>query len=408
MSEYLVLRLNDDQPNPASWVVADSSGRASLSESGSLAEAAQRAQQRPVIVLVPGHDVLLTKINLPVRGTARMQQAIPYALEDEIAENVNKMHFALGKRDSSGQLTVAYVRDKLLQDWLDKLDSVGLAVSHVVPDTVGIPAFDGVAIIIDGAQSLIRNAAGDVVVSETESLVAYVAAMGIDQQSEVPAELYVSEADASRYSQLLGELRIGVPDIRVHELRTDVLPVMAAATIQEPQPNLLQGRYARSSDRDKLWRPWRTAAILAGIFILTALGATSLEVMRLKNEMRTLNNEIGAIASEAMPGSRIVDPLLQLEQLAASLRGSGQGSDKDFLHMLDALSQALTVAGGSTLGRLDYRNGTMDLTLTAPDVDTLDKISREIEGKGLVAEIQSANQRDNAIQGRIRISGHQS
>ncbi|MDH3647573.1 MAG: type II secretion system protein GspL [Gammaproteobacteria bacterium] len=404
MSEHLVLRLHPEQPDRASWVIADSSGeRASMTETGTIADAARRAQQRPVMVLVPGQEVLLAKVNLPVRGTSKMLQAVPFALEEQLADDVSKMHFALGKRDANNLVTAAAVSESLMEMWLSQLDEAGLEISHVLPDTIGIPVHDGVCILIDGTHCFIRDASGKILVGDTDSAAAFVSAMGFDGQTQV-ADVYVTEADATTYSQVLSEIRMALPDISVNEMRNGALPVMAATALRVGQPNLLQGAYARSSGNEKLWRPWRTAAMLGGVFILVALSAKALEVMSLKSELRALNSEMNQIASDVMPDSRIVDPLLQLEQLATNLRGGSQGGNTDFLDMLNSLSLALTSASNTTMGKLDYRNGTMDLTLTAPDVDTLDKISREIASQGLSAEIQSANQRDDAVQGRLRIS----
>ncbi|MBT8135463.1 MAG: hypothetical protein KJO54_00485 [Gammaproteobacteria bacterium] len=408
MSEYLVLKLAGDPSGQCSWVVADSDGHSSLPESGSLTEAAQRAQQRPVIALVPGDDVLVTTVDLPVRGAGKMLQAVPYALEEDIAENIRDMHFAIGRRAANGRVNVAAVRDELLKAWLEQLDAAGLNTLYMLPETCGIPMSDAICIVIDGDKALVRDAAGNALVAETENVSAFVQAIGIDAQSAASAELYISSADSGRYAQQVGELRLVIPELAVMEARDHILPVMAGAALENPRPNLLQGSYARSSSKEKLWQPWRTAAALAAALVLAALGTKALEVMALKAEMRSLTEQINSIASTAMPGSRLVDPMAQLEQLAASLRGNGAVADGQFLDMLDALGKALTVAGGTTLGRLDYRNGLMDLTLTAPDVDTLDRISRSIESGGLAAEIQSANQRDDGIQGRIRISGQQS
>ena len=411
MSEYLVLRLHADEPDRVSWVVADSSGQqTSMAETGTLADVAHRAQTRPVVVLVPGQDVLLTKIDLPVRGASKMLQAAPCALEEELADSVSVMHFALGPRDSTGKVTVAAVREPLMQLWTAQLDEAGLEAAYLLPDTAGIPVHDGWTIVIDGEICLIRDSQGRVIVGDTESAPAYIGAMATGDQTDSTADLYVSATDSTRYSQLLSQIHLSLPEASVTELRHGALPVIAATAIKKLQPNLLQGTYAKSTGREKLWGPWRAAALLAGVFVLTALGAKALEVMSLKSELRALNTELNEIASEAMPGKRIVDPMRQLEQLAASLDGGAEGGETDFLDMLDSLSEAMTTAGSATLEKLDYRNGTMDLTLTVPSIDTLDQISRTIADSGLSAEIQSskANEGSDDIRGRLRITGQKS
>ena len=57
-----------------------------------------RAAGRRVCVLVPGTDVLLAEPEFPVKAGAKLQQVVPYALEEQLAEDIDDLHFAIGKR----------------------------------------------------------------------------------------------------------------------------------------------------------------------------------------------------------------------------------------------------------------------------------------------------------------------
>ncbi|MBT8143217.1 MAG: hypothetical protein KJO55_00865, partial [Gammaproteobacteria bacterium] len=108
MTEFLVVRLPGEDTQPVNWIVVDDVGEPlALPESGSLDDAATRAAQRKVVMLVPPQQVLRTNAVLPVKGQARMLQAIPFALEEHLATDVADMHFAIGERDSDGKVAVA-------------------------------------------------------------------------------------------------------------------------------------------------------------------------------------------------------------------------------------------------------------------------------------------------------------
>ena len=49
-------------------------------------------------VLVPGTDVLLAEPDLPLKPGVKLQQLVPYALEEHLADDIDDLHFALGKR----------------------------------------------------------------------------------------------------------------------------------------------------------------------------------------------------------------------------------------------------------------------------------------------------------------------
>ena len=121
MSEFLVIRLGGDKESLASWIVVDGEGtRRSAPLTGSLAEAAQDAGDQPVIVLVPATDTSTLTVDLPARG-ARLRAALPYALEDHVADEIEDLHFAAGDRFPSGRLPVVVVardhRDRDLARW---------------------------------------------------------------------------------------------------------------------------------------------------------------------------------------------------------------------------------------------------------------------------------------------------
>ena len=99
MSEYLVIRLGDDRDAAVSWIVVDSNGtRLGPPAAGPLADAVPDVQGRDVIVLVPATNVLTTTVDIPVRGGSRLQAALPFALEEYLADDIDTLHFAAGPR----------------------------------------------------------------------------------------------------------------------------------------------------------------------------------------------------------------------------------------------------------------------------------------------------------------------
>src|SRR5262245_22060475 len=128
MADWLLLRFPRTPEGKASWMVADGAGRAVVPpQEGMLADAARFAGGRRVCVLVPGADVLRAQAELPLRGGAKLQQAVPYALEEQLADDIEELHFAVGRRPSDSSRTpVAVVSRKLMDEWLAALRGAGL------------------------------------------------------------------------------------------------------------------------------------------------------------------------------------------------------------------------------------------------------------------------------------------
>ena len=68
---------------------------------------------------MPGTDVLLAEPEVPVKAGAKLAQVVPYALEEQLAEDIENLHFAVGKRAQDSLTTpVAVVPRTLMENWI--------------------------------------------------------------------------------------------------------------------------------------------------------------------------------------------------------------------------------------------------------------------------------------------------
>ncbi len=102
MADWLLLRLPRTPEQEYSWILADSHGAAlSAPDGGALESAASLAPGRRVCVLVPGTDVLLANPELPAKAGVKLQQIVPYALEEQLADDIDSSAFC-GRQARSG------------------------------------------------------------------------------------------------------------------------------------------------------------------------------------------------------------------------------------------------------------------------------------------------------------------
>ena len=89
MTETLVIRLRASEDAPASWLIVDANGaRSGNVQSGPIADALALSQGRRTVLVLPASDVTLARPDLPpVRGAARIAQAVPFALEEHLASD---------------------------------------------------------------------------------------------------------------------------------------------------------------------------------------------------------------------------------------------------------------------------------------------------------------------------------
>jgi len=151
MAEFFVIRLGRDHDPMVEWIVADDNGtRFSQPFKGTLTEAASQVQSRPVIALLPATEALTTTIDLPTRSGAKLSAALPYALEEQVAADVDSMHFAAGDKRESGLRPVAAVAKDQLDLWLSQLEEAGIQPWKLVPEVYGLARITGtMSVLVD-------------------------------------------------------------------------------------------------------------------------------------------------------------------------------------------------------------------------------------------------------------------
>jgi general secretion pathway protein L len=417
MADFLVIRLAADRDEPAEWIVVDDSGtRKSPVSSGPLAQAAEQARGRDVIVLVPSASVLTTAVNLPVRGGSRLLAALPFALEEQVAEDIDKLHFAAGARRESGLVPAAVVAHEVMADWLQRLAEAGIAASRIVPENYGLARIPGTLSVLVAEDRVMFNDGADTEfvmqgVKPSDALAVAGAleepsgnALGEDEQAPGHLLVYCDAEAEERFQHDWIALRHELAGVDLNLLPDGPLPRLAVTVAAGHGVNLLQGRYAPRSDVGAMLRPWRVAAVLLLALAVTGLGGKVIDTWRLGREAAALEAQFTQEYRQIRPSDTrdVVDPVATVNSLRRSI--GAPAASTVFLPSLQELGAALTQNSAAEIEAISYRAGVIDVRLTAPDVATLDSIQRIVSSSGrFSASIQSTDQVGEKISSRIQI-----
>jgi len=420
MADLLVLRFNDTQADLVEWVSVDQfGGQLGDVSRGDLASAGAAATGRKVIALVPSFSVLRLFAEIPVRAAAKVLKALPFAMEEQLADDVEDLHFAVGKRDTDNRLPVAVVQREKMDAWLEQVEAAGIDLAGVYSDGDSISDVPNTTILLAEADSvLLRDTAGEVAVADLIGLDAlldlWLTKRSVEAGDDAPPPInllvYATPDTQETLNPILEQIRPLIETLDVKVLPDGALPRMAAQSAINPGINLLQGDYARSSNLAAYWPAWKTTAILLACLLVVLVGSKTLEIRSLNSEVERLDAAIEQAFRYTFPDVKdIRDPRGLLEsKLRAMGRDPDSTSSNLFLSTLKTMSAAVS---GSTQGKaklqaINYRTGMMELRVLAPDVGTLDKIQKEISRSGeLQAEIQSANPEGEMVLGRLQIKG---
>ncbi len=413
MAEYLVIRPQDD--DLASWIAVDDTGaRQSPPVTGSLAEAAGDAGERQVIVLLPAVDVLTVTVDLPARG-AKLLAALPFALEDRLADDVEDLHFAPGRRLPNGRLPVAITSHQRMRDWLDRLAAAGIRPSRMVAENQGLAIIPNtMSLLVSGNRLMFNDGVDTEFAVEALAPLELVAASGATQTESAEDEqppprhllVYCEPADEERFQSDWETLRQELDGVDVNLLPDGALPRLAVTVASGAGVNLLTGPYGEKDEMSKLLRPWRYAAMLLVGLFLAGLVGKGVDYYRLLGEEAALKAQFTTEYREIRPGDarEVVDPVGTVRSLQRSLGGPA-GAAPVFLPSLQQLSRALSQNRTAEIEQISYRAGVVNVSLTAPDVTTLDRIQQLVsESVRFKAEIKSTVQDGDRINSRIEIT----
>jgi general secretion pathway protein L len=412
MTEYVVIRLAaEDQA--VQWILADSNGtQRSNASSGSLEQVATEIGDRSVIVLVPSVELLSTTVHIPARSSSKIKAALPFALEENLAEDVENLHFAVGDRQENNRLPVAVVARDTLDGWLDRLREVGIEPAILSPDSHGLAKIPGTLSVLVDDDTIMFNDGGDTDFAmqnvKPSDVLVFAGALGEAQNEDEEKSGHLLVFCTSEQEQNLSHdwiaLRHELHSVDINVLPDGVLPKLAVTVAAGHGVNLLQGAYGKKTDYASLFGPWKAAAIMLLALGVMALAMKGLGYYQLQQDELALRAQFNAEYQLIRPNEtkEIVDPVAKVISLRRSIGGSA--APQVFLPGLRQLGDAIAANPAAEIETITYRAGVIDLRLTTPDVATLDSIQKAVSSSGRFrASIQSTDQIADKINGRIQI-----
>lgn len=399
MREILTLRLRGpDAGDAVEYCIASADAAHSFQvQRAPLASVLAQAAQRRVIVLVPGSEVRIASVQVPARQAAKALQAAPYALEDQLADDIDDLHFALGARQADQRWPVAAVAHASMQTWLAPFIAAGIEPEAVIPDVLALATPDPGQFnaLLDDGQLLVRSAADSAFSCTLDDLSLCLALADPERQRRL--RLAVPHGQALDLSML---------DWPVEPLHgfASALEVLLQQRSSAATINLLQGRYARRSRSLRWFAPWRHAAMLALAALALAAALHGAEAWRLGRALAAQDNANISRYQQVFPAeTRIVDLQAQLDQQLAALKQNGGQSS--MLPLLGTLHEALTAVPGLSVQSLQYRDGALYAGFTAKNLEALDALKTWFgEAHGASLAVESANSGTEGAQIRVRLS----
>lgn len=359
------------------------------------------------VFLAPGSQVLITRVQLPTRKPAQVRQALPYALEDQLADEPDQLHVVPGSWDDEGRLQVAVVALADMKAWLADLHRLGFGPRIIVPENAMLPSAPGTwTLWMEEGRCWLGDETGAGLCGDRSN-----ACLLLDRRwhetppGQRPGRLHIIRHGSAQASddELGPMIQAWGLDPQWTESPHSLLEDIAARWTGNPAFNLFTESFGSPNERMRLWRSWRLAAGLLLSMALVHAAGLGWELHQLSQQSRQLEARILDVFRQSFPEARVVDPRRQME---AALRTRTQGNEAadgaGLTSMLGMAAPILADEPGLEVQALRFQPGRLDLDLELQDLQSLDRIKARLEQQsGWIVEIQSASTRAERVEGRL-------
>ncbi|MFO1432222.1 MAG: type II secretion system protein GspL [Candidatus Competibacteraceae bacterium] len=358
-------------------------------QQGTAAELVTQVGADRLLLVAPGEAITLTTAQVPGRQRSARLKALPFALEDNLATDVEELHFAVGEF-AGDSIPVAVVDHKTLQSWLDNCTQAGLNPYAVIPEPLLLPYGENSwSLLQDDNRVIVRSGRWDGFVTDQSELETVLNLALAEAGEQAPQSLRV-------WGELAPELTGLAIELHQEESQPQPLRVFADGYQPDSAINLLQGPYSRQTQLDKWLRPWRAAAAMAGIWLLSQLVLQIAEYRQLKQEQVRLSAAMEQVYKEAVPEARkVINPRVQLESRLRELRSGDTTAGTGFLELLYRGGQPLQGLPGVTLRSLRYKENQLDFDLEGGSLELFDQLKQRFtEQTGVDTQIRTTKKED--------------
>ncbi|HEY9049916.1 MAG TPA: type II secretion system protein GspL [Gammaproteobacteria bacterium] len=402
MAERLLIHFKPCAAKPASWALVNERGELTTAVSeGQLSDITTTI--RHATLLLDTSCISLDSVQIPSTNKQRQLKAVPFALEDKLADDIEQLHFALGARQDEQGLPVATIEKSLLDNILQQCQQANLKIQNIFCDVLALPFTDKRwTILLDHDRALIKSSHAAGLYCDRDNLSVVLASLQTSAETPAEAILLLHHDDDTEAAQLLNKINT---QLSIETWAGHSLSVFAKHLGDARQLNLLQGAYTPRREGSKLWQYWKVAATITGIWLALQFVYAAVEIKLLHTQNQQLTASIEKEFKAIIPDARKFNNMQKrAERRLQELRGGGTSVDDDlFLQMLADAATALSANSNISIHGMVYRNKHIDFELQADSLQSLETMNSQLSSIAGIKSVLSTSVEKDKVKGRLRL-----
>lgn len=389
------LRFDEDFES-CDWEIIDAeaepkmrSGTVAVDDLASCCEGVNR-----VTCFIPQQHILMTSAQLPPRAGKQQLNAIAFAVEDQLADDIENCFFATAVQQPDGQVPVAVINRALMDQCIEILSQNHIRAMQILPEIYLCPWLDDEAVLCTltprGEGLLVRSATHAGLYCNRSILQPILQILIRDKSA--------SQQQIHTYGDV--DLQDAVPD-GIEVIQHDA--AKSVDTFEHGAINLRQKEYTLSNQWFGAIKKWRWPVTAAALLLLVLLTNGVLEYWNQTRRYDALIQQQQQLLQQYLPELPLSDdPKTQLAKvLADSGSGSNSASLIDFLHEYVKIKDRFKTLQTS---RILFQDQQLVVSLETRELKSLEDFKLAMEKSRFNSKIENLNINPENTTGRLIVS----
>ncbi|MDD1783588.1 type II secretion system protein GspL [Enterovibrio sp. ZSDZ35] len=391
MSEILTVRLNGDPNEVIPWLVWSASQQEVIAsgEAENLLQLADYAKERDVIALADSAAITMMTVTIPSGSERQLDAVLPYLLEDDLAQDVDALHVTLLSK-TGNIANVAVIAHSVMQRWMQELSDAGLSVRKCIPDALCLPLQQGISAACLNDRWIMRSSETEGYSIEESWLPMWMRGINDSQDGDdiLPVVSY------SAMPEDAGDNWECEP--------AEMIMLLLAQGAQQSRYNLLSGKYKPQNQILKHLRPWRGAAIAAGLLLAVLGGEKVADIYQMEAQAAQIRQQSEARVRALLPQNQRIPTTSYMRRLLENEVGrlSGAGVQTGVMIWLAEIGPLMGRVPTIELDsmRFDQDRGELRLNARGKDFSDFEKL-REAFAEEFNTELGQLSRNEQSVTG---------
>ena len=324
------------------------------------------------LIIETAANASLLELELPWLAERKARAAIPYALEDKVAQPVDELHFAFDKtRHNNNRYLITVISKHRVQYIMYLLAEHDIEFTAITLDWFAL-------------------APQELCVSESILLV------NTDEfKGALSAELAASylKKNPLQHPLLFKDSLIN-QDASLTKSEEYSYAWIARRILKSKIMNLCQGSMQHGNKSDHIKKGYQLAGILFCLWLVSLVVVDAINLYLVNKQTSKVDEQIAVIYREFFPDAKqIISPKFRVSQL---LQNNTEGNQAHFWFLLNQFSKAMN-NDKLTLEQLRYQNKTLSVTLISTDFASLEHLENQLKQLQLKVKQTQAPTREQQV-----------